>query len=305
MTLPRISVIIPAYNAAETIGAAITSVLAQTTAAQEILVVDDGSKDATAEIAAGFGAAVRVIRQANSGPASARNRAAEEASGDWLALLDADDSWLPQKLERQIKVLAQENFDPEIGVIHALSGDAKADLDREPIDFDILWRRNRVATTTVLIRREAFEEAGGFDEDRALIGVEDYNLWLRLARSGWKFALCREILVRYTPSVNSLTSQTERFARAELTNAENIARRLNLPAAKLRDKQTEIYEQYARDLFHYREMRAARRMLWILLRRSPNGKNLFWWLATFVPPPLLERRRRKNAPGILPYSPSQ
>ena len=202
-------------------------------------------------------------------------------------------------------MLAEENFDPQTGVLHSLSGDAKADLDREPIDFDILWRRNRVATTTVLIRRQAFEEAGGFDEDRALIGVEDYNLWLRLACSGWKFTLCREILVRYTPSANSLTSQTERFARAELTNAENIARRLNLPAAELKRKQTKIYEQYGRDLFYYREMRAARRMLGIALRRRPNGMNLFWWLATFLPPPLLELKRRKNTAAVLPFSPSQ
>ena len=305
MTLPRISVIIPAYNAAETIRAAIASVLAQTVAAQEIIVVDDGSKDATAEIAAGFGGAVRVIRQVNGGPASARNRAAKEATGDWLALLDADDSWLPLKLERQMALLAQENYHPKIGVVHSLSGDERGDLDREPIDFNSLWRQNRVATTTVLMRRQAFEEASGFDEDRALIGVEDYNLWLRLAHSGWKFALCNEVLVRYTPAVNSLTRQTERFARAELTNAETIARRLNLPAAKVRDKQTEIHAQYGRDLFYYREMHAARRMLWIPLRRRPGGNNLFWWLATFVPPSLLERKRRKNAAALLPRSPSR
>lgn len=303
MNPPRISVIIPAYNAADTLGAAINSVLAQTAAAQEIIVVDDGSKDETATIAAGFGGAVRVIRQANGVPAAARNRAAKEASGDWFALLDADDSWLPQKLERQIAVLAQGNFDPKIGALHSFSGDARGDLDREPIDFNRLWQRNRVATTTVLIRREAFEEAGGFDEDRALIGVEDYNLWLRLAHSGWKFSLCREVLVRYTPAANSLTSQTQRFARAELTNAENIARRLNLPSADLRGKQTQINAQYGRDLFYYRELRAARRMLWIPLRRRPNGKNLFWWLATFIPPVLLERKRKQNPTALLPFSP--
>ncbi len=305
MTRLQISVIIPAYNAADTIGAAIASVFAQTVAPFEIIVVDDGSKDDTAAVAGKFGAGVRVIRQANGGPAAARNRAAKEAGGAWLALLDADDSWLPQKLERQIETLARENFDPEIGVVHSLSGDGRGDADREPIDFARLWERNRVATTTVLIRREAFLQSGGFDEDRALIGVEDYHLWLRLACSGWKFALCREVLVRYTPAENSLTSQTERFARAELTNAENIAARLNLPAADLRRKQAAICAQYGRDLFYYRKMREARQMLWMPLRHNLTGKNLLWWLATFVPAPLLDLKRKKSPSALLPFSPTR
>ena len=305
MNLPRISVLIPAYNSAQTLSAAISSAIAQTVPPHEIIIVDDGSKDDTALIAEGFGEKVQVIRQANGGPAAARNRAAKTAAGDWLALLDADDSWLPQKLERQIAILERENFDLKIGVVHSFSGDAKGDLDREPIDFDLLWQRNRVATTTVLVRREAFEAAGGFEEDRALIGVEDYHLWLRLASAGWKFALCPEVLVCYTPAANSLTSQTERFARAELTNAGHIARLLRLPDERLRRKQTGIYAQYGRDLLHSREMGAARRMLWVPLRRRPNGNNLLWWLATFAPLSWLNWKRRKNPAAILPFSPSR
>jgi glycosyltransferase involved in cell wall biosynthesis len=95
---PRFSVVIPAYNTAATLARAIDSVRAQTWPAHEIIVVDDGSSDATAEVAAGFGNAVRIIRQPNRGVAVARNAGAAAASGDWLAFLDADDWYAPDRL---------------------------------------------------------------------------------------------------------------------------------------------------------------------------------------------------------------
>src|SRR5215831_9228869 len=98
---PEISVVIPAYNAEGCVGRAIESALSQTHRPIEVLVVDDGSLDGTSEVVASYPAPVRLLRKANGGPASARNLAAREARGDWLALLDADDSWLPEKLERE------------------------------------------------------------------------------------------------------------------------------------------------------------------------------------------------------------
>ena len=100
-----VTVIIPAYNGAAYIARAVESALAQTHKPLEVLVVDDGSTDRTAEIVAAMPPPVRLIRKENGGPASARNLGAREAKGNWLALLDADDLWQPVKLETQIKAI--------------------------------------------------------------------------------------------------------------------------------------------------------------------------------------------------------
>jgi glycosyltransferase involved in cell wall biosynthesis len=102
---PSISVVIPCYNAAHFLRATIESILRQTRPATEVIVVDDGSTDDSARIAASFGPPVRVIRQRNQGESAARNRGIEAATGDWVAFLDADDLWLPTKLARQAGVI--------------------------------------------------------------------------------------------------------------------------------------------------------------------------------------------------------
>ena len=108
-----VSVVIPCYNGAKFIRQTLDSVLAQTVEPHEILVVDDGSTDESREIAQSYGPPVRVIRQPNQGESVARNRGIEEARGDWIAFLDADDLWMPTKLERQIEVLG-----PDIAWVH-------------------------------------------------------------------------------------------------------------------------------------------------------------------------------------------
>src|SRR5690348_13015928 len=109
-----ISTIIPAYNAAKMIGRALDSVLAQTHLSDEILVIDDGSQDNLPDAVAGYGNQVTLIRQANGGAASARNRGIDQAQGDLIAFLDADDFWEPTKLERQLEVFQKHQ---EIGLV--------------------------------------------------------------------------------------------------------------------------------------------------------------------------------------------
>lgn len=108
MSTPTISVIIPAYNAERFLGEAIASVRDQSLAASEILVVDDGSSDRTADIACSWGGVVRLLQQQNQGPAAARNLAIGEAHGEFLAFLDADDLMTPDRLQLQIQMLREQ-----------------------------------------------------------------------------------------------------------------------------------------------------------------------------------------------------
>jgi glycosyltransferase involved in cell wall biosynthesis len=290
---PTISVVIPAYNAAPYVSRAIESALAQTVPPLEVIIVDDGSSDDTAEVVAAYQPRVRLLRQANGGPASARNHGVRESHGDWIALLDADDSWLPKKLERQLGFV--EN--PEVAIVHCMREDKLEPRLPDFITFDLLWEYNYICNSSVIVRRSAFDEVGGFDEDRDLISLEDYNLWLRLVSADWKIATCHDRLWRYAPAPGNLSSQTERFAQAELVNLEKIARLLSIEPQKVEAKRLAINEHYGRELLYSRQMTAARRMLGVPLRRKFSPARFGFWLATFVPPALLDMRRRLGADG--------
>lgn len=282
---PAISAVIPAYNAEACVARAIESVLAQTRPVLEVLVVDDGSRDRTAVVAEQFGAPVRVVRQANAGPSAARNRGAREARGEWVAFLDADDAWRPHKLERQSALLG----DARVGIVHCYVVDAPAKFRYDgELTFDRLWRQNVIGTSTAVVRRTTWEALGGFDEDRALIGAEDYNFWLRAAGTGWRIALCPEELSHYTPADCSLSSQIERVLRGELLNAERVAERFDLPAAMLRSKQADIHLEYGEALLYRRQMTAARPHLWAGLQRRPALRTLLHLASTFAPMPMID-----------------
>ncbi len=184
--MQRISVIVPAYNAKDTILGALRSALAQTRPPAEIIVVDDGSHDGTADLIEQELPEVRVLRQANAGPSAARNTAAEAAQGDWLAFLDADDLWLPQKLEVQLAALQNA---AEVGMCSSdwVRQESKAppipDLDALPqhrITFDDIVRLNRFQTSTVLVRKDLWRAVGGFRT--AIDGTEDWDFWMRVSR---------------------------------------------------------------------------------------------------------------------------
>ena len=169
-----VSAVIPAYNSERFIGDAIQSVLAQTIELAEIIVVDDGSSDHTAEAAAGF-PRTRVIQRPNGGAGAARNTGVHAASGEWIAFLDSDDVWLPRKTEIQLACIT-----PEAGVIHCNRFD--------PIKFGSLWHRQaHVSPSGAMVRKQTLLDVGGFEESRAIMGVEDLNLWLRIALTDWRF----------------------------------------------------------------------------------------------------------------------
>ena len=168
-----VTVIIGAYNADRYLGEAIDSVLAQTHQDVELIVVDDGSTDRTAEVAESYGSRVRCIRQENGGMAASRNRAIPEAHGTYLAFLDADDRFPPDKLRRQLAVF---EADPELDIVYGhvsefLSPDLDADaraLLRAP-EHDVPWSTPNL----MLVRRDSFLRVGLFSTElRVGIGVD-------------------------------------------------------------------------------------------------------------------------------------
>jgi glycosyltransferase involved in cell wall biosynthesis len=184
----RVSVIIPAYKAARTISRAVASVLAQTRPAQEIIVIDDGSPDDIAEALAPFGSAVTLLRQPNGGAASARNRGIEHSTGDFIAFLDADDYWEPEKLKTQLGVF--ERF-PDIGLV---AGAYYAQQPEQSTRTSVV-RMTHADTVLHVSGREAFKIAtkiwtGVVLARRSVIGAErfvsglepaeDRDLWVRL-----------------------------------------------------------------------------------------------------------------------------
>ena len=186
--MPTVSVIIPAFNQAHYLGRAIHSVLEQTHRALEVIVVDDGSTDATAVVAQGFtDRRVRYVHQANRGLSAARNTGLRHAGGDFVSFLDSDDQFLPCKLELLLAELANH---PEAGL--AAGQAIPVDQEGQPIGqvFDkglpaesAQWLLgNPLHVGSVLLRRAWQEQVGYFDE--SLRSYEDWDMWLRLARAG-------------------------------------------------------------------------------------------------------------------------
>ena len=199
---PVVSVIIPAHNAGTFVAETLDSALAQTMRDFEVIVVDDGSADGTAEILARYGDRIRVERQSAGGPSRARNRGAELARGEWLAFLDADDLWRRDKLGRQLQAVAA---DPEVELVHTGTenfGDLsrigkyrETPSERGCLFEALLLRGNFLTTSSVLIRTETFRRLGGFDEQLRV--CEDWDLWLRFSAEGGIMNALSEPLTLY------------------------------------------------------------------------------------------------------------
>lgn len=236
--VPPVSVVIPAYNRAATIRAAIESVLRQSFADFELVVVDDGSTDGTLDAAAAVDdPRLRLVpAPRNLGAAGARNLGVAEARAPLVAFQDSDDEWLPTKLEKQMARLAAAPdrigcycgllvvgaLDPRPGERTRLAYNPPPET--LPVEGDILapmLGRNLVSTQTLVVRRDAFRDLGGFDE--GMPALEDWDFAIRLAARG-PLAFVDEPLVLQRFSENSLTRHADRQLAAQARMVEkNLA----------------------------------------------------------------------------------
>jgi glycosyltransferase involved in cell wall biosynthesis len=214
VTAGAVSVVIPAWNAERFIAQAIGSVLDQTAPPGEIVVVDDGSTDATAAIAGSIGALVRVVRRPHEGPGATRNAGVAASSGRYLAFLDADDLWLPPKLERQLAVLETQ---PSIDAV-CCHMDEFANVDDAP-PGELRAPRSNVAaplSSTTIFRRELVERIGGFPATP----VADWVRWWAGARA----AGIREHVIPEVLCLRRIHGANNSFRRYDGRNFLAIAR---------------------------------------------------------------------------------
>lgn len=283
-----VSAIIPTYNRRELVVHAVGTVLAQTFPVEEIIVVDDGSTDGTeAALHAAFGDRIVYVRQANAGVSAARNRGMALARGRYLALLDSDDEWLPEKTARQVEWLQAH---PDFGMV--LCDVARTDADRRPVDrlerrrltpedgWVLKWAllEPALAPVSAMFRREVYARTGGFDE--SLRTAEDLDFHLRVARD-WKIGVIDAVLataMRGHDGLSALAQTYEDYATVierAVAGADGVSagdRGRALAAAYLRSARGTLYAgrwlaawTYARRAWQATDDRALRRQALALL----------------------------------------
>ena len=238
---PTVSVIMPAYNVAAFIGEALQSVLSQTFTDYEVIVVNDGSPDTEEleRVLQPFQSRIRYLKQENRGVSAARNAGIRAARGSFVAHLDPDDAWEPEYLAAQLAVL---NADPSIDVLYPdalIFGDApEAGLrymqwcaSEGEVTVENLFKGKCHVMCSVTARREALLRAGLFDED--LRCAEDFDLWLRLMKSGGRISYHRRVLVRYRRRASSHTADAEWLSKSLLRVLEKAEKTMDLSAPEL------------------------------------------------------------------------
>lgn len=239
---PLVSVIVPAFKAAGYVVAALESVLAQSFTDYEVILINDGSPDSEQleQAIQPYVSRIAYLTQENRGPSAARNLGIRCASGDWLAFLDSDDTWLPHYLAEQLRFL---RGNPALDMVYCdaiLEGDTRLDgktfmqlcPSTGSVTFEsLLVEQTQVITSGTVIRRQNVAAAGLFDED--IRCSEDRDLWLRVVHAGGKIAYQRQALLRRNLRPDSQGSAPGSLLAGEIRSLRKLDRELNLsPSAR-------------------------------------------------------------------------
>lgn len=237
----KITVIIPTYNRVGLINRALESVLAQTSPADEIIIVDDGSTDGTAQTIRQKYPQVRLIQQTNKGISAARNNGIKAASNEWIALLDSDDEWLPNKLSI-IRQIQHEN--PQEALIHSDEIWIREGVRVNPMNkhhkyggkiFDFCLPLCVISPSAVVMHRQLFEKVGLFNE--SLPACEDYDLWLRLCHRFPVYFIDQPLIKKYGGHSDQLSRKYWGMDRFRIRALHDL---MNQPTLDKKQRQSTI-----------------------------------------------------------------
>jgi glycosyltransferase involved in cell wall biosynthesis len=260
--LPGVSVVIPTYNRAHVLGEALDSAFAQNVRDLEVVVVDDGSTDDTADLLEGrrirHGPALTVIRQENAGESAARNEGVLRARHELVAFLDSDNRWLPGKLEKQLAIHRNESEIEVSFTGYETFGTLPSErviLARwtsDPSDaLEELLAGCCINTSTVVATKRVLMEAGLFDT--SLRCCEDHDLWLRLAAGGCRIGYVAEGLLEYRVHADGLSSNQAQVAASTERVFERMFARGNLPGEILSRRRFYLARCYLNSSCRYLE----------------------------------------------------
>jgi glycosyltransferase involved in cell wall biosynthesis len=310
---PLISVIIPAYNASDFISQAIESVLSQSYEPLEIIAIDNGSNDHTSEVIRSYSEKVKCIRlDPNKGVTGARNVGIQSSRGELIAFLDADDQWLPGKIEQQQAILDSE---PDIGLVHTDvfywnpdAGDKNIrECGREQFTGNCYTRfffDNHVMPSSVLLRRECLEAVGLFDE--GFYVAEDWDLWFRIARR-FRFAYLNYPMVLYRVHEGSLSNDHARMRQHELLVIKKaLANDPNLKSLigsnQVQRALHELNFSVGYSKFQSNELKTARKFFADAIAAAPiRIKPITYYMACLLPTAFLFYVRKLKKFSIEPY----
>lgn len=284
--MPTISVIVPAYNAEQTILETINSVLQQTFSDFELIVINDGSTDRTLELLSTVkDTRLKIFSYLNGGVPVARNYGLSHAIGDFIAFLDADDLWTPDKLELQLATLQQH---PEAGVVYswAYYMDEKGESFHadSPIFFEgnvysqLLLRDFIVSGSNCTIRREAIKSVGEFDS--SIPGADDWDYWIRLALH-WPFVVVPKLQIFYRQSPGSVSSKVEAMEKNNLRVIEKGFQAAPPEMQYLKNQSLANTYRYSAHLYLTRvgsadAAKQAAKKLWMAIRLYPQILRESW-----------------------------
>jgi glycosyltransferase involved in cell wall biosynthesis len=287
--MPKVSVIIPTYHRAFIVRQSIDSVLQQTYRDYEIIVVDDGSTDDTREVLKSYGDKIRYDYKANGGISSARNRGLEIAGGDYVAFLDSDDFWKPEKLQKQMTFF---EANPEYGMVatRCLTNTVDRNFTTVSINkrrrygksgwvYKDLFYRNFIRTSSVVVRRECFDQLGVFDE--SLPRCEEIDMWLRIAKK-YPIGFINDILTVYTRRPIEIRQDSIKGRKNWIRVLEKNYDQDLIPRAMYNKRMARIYAHMAENLLKKGKRQEGEKLLQQTLSLYPLNfrawKNRFFLL---------------------------
>ena len=300
-----VTVIIPTYNSEKYIRECLESVFSQGYKNIEVIVVDDGSTDDTGQIVKDYHSC-RYYKKENGGPASARNFGIQMAKGECIAFLDADDVWFNGKLAAQVAEIEKEGHS---GLVYSFSGnfmddpsevhdndDFPCNVSHEGNVFKKLYWHNFIRTSTVLVKKECFDRCGIFNEEADFFAVEDYDMWLRIAKE-YKVACVPEVMVGYRSHREGISKHIDRSYK----NEKNIllAASARWPflqqetGSTFKKRLSKLYFDWGADYLEIYEMQKSRQLLWrSVCNDFTNLKRILYLIKSIIPPGILKKTRK-------------